>query len=158
VPHRETKEQAYRDVEYGIEHWFRYFQQVAAFPQMAVVGNSVGEMIEFINGSGLGASGTPEGCAAQIERLWQQSKGGFGAYLLLAHNWANPQATLRSYELIAREVMPQFQGHAQATLNAARRAKEAREGLAAAQSQAVEDARTRYQDELAKRGHVPVGA
>jgi hypothetical protein len=44
---------------------------------------------------------------------------------------ANPQATLRSYELIAREVMPKFQGHAQATLDAARRAKEAREGLAA---------------------------
>jgi hypothetical protein len=44
-------------------------------------------------------------CGAQIERLWQQSNGGFGAYLLLAHNWANPQATLRSYELIAREVM-----------------------------------------------------
>ncbi len=73
---------------------------------MAVIGNSVGEMIEFINGSGLGAIGTPDACAAQIERLWQQSSGGFGAYLLLAHNWANPSATLRSYELIAREVMP----------------------------------------------------
>ena len=148
----ETKEQAYRDVEYGIEHWFRYFQQVAAFPQMAVVGNSVSEMIEFINGSGLGAIGTPEACAAQIGRLWQQSNGGFGAYLMLAHNWANPLATLRSYELIAREVMPQFQGHAQATLEAARRAKEAREGLAAAQAQALEDARARYKVELAERG------
>jgi limonene 1,2-monooxygenase len=31
---------------------------------MAVIGNSVGEMIEFINGSGLGAIGTPEACAA----------------------------------------------------------------------------------------------
>src|SRR5215467_6986810 len=148
----ETKEQAYRDVEYGIEHWFRYFQQVAAFPQMAVVGNSIGEMIEFVNGSGLGAIGTPDACAAQIDRLWQQSKGGFGAYLLLAHNWANPLATLRSYELIAREVMPQFQGHAQATLDAARRAKEVRERLAAEQAQAVEGARVRYQAELAKRG------
>jgi limonene 1,2-monooxygenase len=147
----ETKEQAYRDVEYGIEHWFRYFQQVAAFPQMAVAGNSVGEMIEFINGSGLGAIGTPEACVAQIERLWQQSKGGFGAYLMLAHNWANPQATLRSYELIAREVMPQFQGHAHGTLDAARRAKEVREGLAAAQSQAVEEARARYEAELGTR-------
>ena len=94
---------------------------------MAVVGNSVGEMIEFINGSGLGAIGTPDACAAQIERLWQQSNGGFGAYLMLAHNWANPAATRRSYELIAREVMPQFQGHAQATLDAARRAKDVRE-------------------------------
>jgi limonene 1,2-monooxygenase len=147
----ETKEQAYRDVEYGIEHWFRYFQQVAAFPQMAVAGNSVGEMIEFINASGLGAIGMPEACAAQIERLWQQSGGGFGAYLTLAHNWANPQATLRSYELIAREVMPQFQGHAQATLDAARRAREVREALAATQSQAVEAAKARYQEEVATR-------
>ena len=63
----ESKEQAYRDVEYGIEHWFRYFQQVAAFPQMAVAGNSVGEMIEFVNASGLGAIGTPEACLTLIE-------------------------------------------------------------------------------------------
>jgi len=147
----ETKEQAYRDVEYGIEHWFRYFQQVAAFPQMAVAGNSVSEMIDFINSSGLGAIGAPDACAAQIERLWQQSNGGFGAYLMLAHNWANPQATARHYELIARQVMPQFQGHAQATLDAARRAKEVRQVLAAAQSDAVEAARTRYQAEVAAR-------
>jgi limonene 1,2-monooxygenase len=147
----ETKEQAFRDVEYGIEHWFRYFQQVAAFPQMAVAGNSAAEMIEFINASGLGAIGTPEACASQIDRLWAQSNGGFGAYLLLAHNWANPQATARSYELIAREVMPRFQGHAQATLGAARRAKEVRETLAAAQSEAVEAARSRYQQEVATR-------
>jgi hypothetical protein len=98
------------------------------------------------------AIGTADACAAQIERLWQQSNGGFGAYLLLAHNWANPAATQRSYELIAREVMPQFQGHAQATLDAARRAKDVRENLAAAQAQAVEDARARYGAEVAKRG------
>jgi limonene 1,2-monooxygenase len=54
--------------------------------------------------------------------------------------------------------MPQFQGHAQATLDAARRAKEVRESLAAAQAQAVEDARTRYQAELANRGQVAVSA
>jgi limonene 1,2-monooxygenase len=47
--------------------------------------------------------------------------------------------------------MPQFQGHAQATLDAARRAREVRESLAAAQTQAVEDARTRYGAEVAKR-------
>ena len=148
----DTKEQAYRDMEYGIEHWFRYHQHVAAFPQMAVTGNTVREMIEFVNGTGLGAIGTPEACAAQIERLWQQSKGGFGGYLMLAHNWANPTATLRSYELIAREVMPLFQGHAEATLDAERRAKEVRERLAVEHAQAVEEARVRYQAEVAKRG------
>ena len=34
----ETREKAYRDVEFGIEQWFHYFQAVAAFPQMAVGG------------------------------------------------------------------------------------------------------------------------
>jgi alkanesulfonate monooxygenase SsuD/methylene tetrahydromethanopterin reductase-like flavin-dependent oxidoreductase (luciferase family) len=48
----ETREQAYREVEYGIAAWFRYFQKVAAFPQMAVEGGDVKEMIDFINEAG----------------------------------------------------------------------------------------------------------
>ena len=46
---------------------------------------------------------------AQIERLVEQS-GGFGTYLLMAHEWADREATLHSYELFARYVQPQFQG------------------------------------------------
>jgi limonene 1,2-monooxygenase len=147
----ETKEQAQKDVEYGIKQWFHYFQNVAAFPQMSMPGATIPEMIALINESGFGAIGTPDMCTAQIERLMKQSNGGFGAYLLLAHNWANPQATLRSYELIARHVMPQFQGHAQATLGAAQRATDARPELAANHAQAVETARQRYEAETAAR-------
>jgi limonene 1,2-monooxygenase len=143
----ESKEQAYKDVEYGIEHWFRYLQSVAAFPQMSVLGNNVQEMISFVNDSGLGAIGTPDMCAEQIDRLMKQSNGGFGCYLLLAHNWANPQATLRSYELVARHVMPQFQGQAHPTLDAARRAAAARPELAAIHAAAVEAATKRYAEE-----------
>ena len=140
----ETIEQAYRDVEYGIEHWFQYFQAVAAFPQMAVPGNNVKEMISFINDSGFGAIGTPDMVTAQIDRLMTQSNGGFGAYLMLAHNWADPRATQRSYELIARHVMPHFQGHAQQTLDAAARARAVRTDLAAQQQKAVEVATEAY--------------
>ncbi len=147
----ETAEQAYRDVEYGIEQWFQYFQSVAAFPQMAMPGANVREMIDFVNESGFGAIGTPESCAAQINRLMAQSNGGFGAYLMLAHNWANPQATLKSYELIARHVMPQFQGHAHPTIEAAERARTAREALAAVHATAVATATQRYADEKAAR-------
>jgi limonene 1,2-monooxygenase len=46
---------------------------------------------------------------AQIERLIEQS-GGFGTYLLMAHEWADREATLGSYELFAREVVPYFKG------------------------------------------------
>ena len=70
----ETREQAYRDVEFGIEQWFRYFQKVAAFPQMAVEGGDVREMIDFVNTSGIGAVGTVEDAAAQVEKLVDQSE------------------------------------------------------------------------------------
>jgi limonene 1,2-monooxygenase len=148
----ETREQAYRDVEHGIEHWFRYFQKVAAFPQMAVEGGDVKEMIDFINEAGIGAIGTVEDAAAQVQRLWDQSNGGFGAMLLLGHEWADPEATRRSYELIARHVMPRFQDQAAGTLDAAARATGTRTAHAASQMAAVEHMTAKYQQELADKG------
>src|SRR6185503_18207547 len=68
----ETKEQAYRDVEFGIEAWFRYFQRTAAFPQMAVEGGDLKEMIDFINESGVGAIGTVEDAERQVQKLVDQ--------------------------------------------------------------------------------------
>lgn len=147
----ESKEQARKDVAYGMEQWFHYFQAVAAFPQMAVPGNNLEEMISFVNDSGFGAIGTPDMVVEQIERLWKQSNGGFGAYLLLAHNWANPEATRRSYELIAREVFPRFQGHYMPTMDAAARAKKLRPELAEIHTKAVEAMTAKYQAELAAR-------
>jgi limonene 1,2-monooxygenase len=147
----DTMKQAYRDVEYGMEQWFHYFQAVAAFPQMAVPGNNVKEMIAFVNESGFGAIGTPEMAVAQIDRLMKQSQGGFGAYLMLAHNWADPAATHKSYELIARHVMPHFQGQYHPTMDSAARAEKLRPELAARHAQAVEDMRARYEAELLER-------
>jgi limonene 1,2-monooxygenase len=146
----ETREQAYRDVEYGIEQWFRYFQKVAAFPQMAVDGGDVREMIDFINEAGVGAIGTVEDARAQVQRLVDQS-GGFGAMLLLAHEWANPAATRRSFELIAQHVMPEFQGQAWSTRNAKQRATDTRAGHAEQQNQAVAHMTEKYQKELANK-------
>ena len=103
----------------------------------------------------MGAIGTVEDARKQVQKLMDQS-GGFGAMLLLAHEWANPEATRRSYELIAQHVMPQFQGgattHAQATLDAKERASGKREDYAAQQLQAVETMTERYQAELAAKG------
>ena len=149
----ETKEQAYRDVAFGIQQWFNYFQHVAAFPQMAVGdGTQVREMIDFVNDSGLGAIGTVDECAAQIDRLIKQSNGGFGAYLLLAHEWANPVATKRSFELIAQHVIPQFTGQAWSTSQAKARAEAARPALAEQSMKAVEMMTAKYQEELAAKG------
>jgi limonene 1,2-monooxygenase len=149
----ETREQAYAEVQYGIETWFRYFQKTAAFPQMAVEGGDAKEMIDFINEAGIGAIGTVEDARAQVQRLWDQS-GGFGCMLLLGHEWANPQATKRSWELIAQHVMPHFQGggtsHAQQTLGWKEFAMGKREDYAAQQMQAVATMTERYEKEKAE--------
>jgi limonene 1,2-monooxygenase len=54
--------------------------------------------------------GTPETVIRGIERLQGLSGGGFGGVLFRAHEWANREQTLHSYELFARYVMPRFQG------------------------------------------------
>ena len=52
--------------------------------------------------------GTPETLVEHIKKLQDQS-GGFETFLALAHNAADFDATKKSYELFAREVMPHFQ-------------------------------------------------
>lgn len=104
---RETEEQARADVEHGLADWVRYFQEVAALP-IAPATDDHNTLLEAMNASGIAVIGTPDMAVAQIERLIDQS-GGFGTYLFMAHEWADRQATLASYELFAREVMPRFQ-------------------------------------------------
>ncbi|MGH9058195.1 MAG: LLM class flavin-dependent oxidoreductase, partial [Acidimicrobiales bacterium] len=85
---------------------------------------------------------------AQIDRLMKQSNGGFGCYMLLAHEWANPMATRRSYELIAQHVLPQFQGQTWSTLQAKARAMASRPEMAAQHMKAVEDVTAKYHAEI----------
>ncbi|MGZ6998386.1 MAG: LLM class flavin-dependent oxidoreductase [Acidimicrobiia bacterium] len=103
----ETREQAEREVEYGIAQFSRYFTHV--LPAGPVQGDTAAEIIENNRASGFAVIGTPDDAIARIEELHEAS-GGFGAYLLFDHDWANPQAKLRSYELFAQYVMPRFTG------------------------------------------------
>ena len=64
---------------------------------------------EGIAALGSGVVGTPDDAIAQIERFVEIS-GGFGTFLLLAHNTASLAATMRSYDLFARYVVPHFRG------------------------------------------------
>jgi limonene 1,2-monooxygenase len=53
--------------------------------------------------------GTPAEAIQAIERM-QDVTGGFGTFLIMAHDWATWDKTKRSYELFARYVVPHFQG------------------------------------------------
>ncbi|MGH9022403.1 MAG: LLM class flavin-dependent oxidoreductase [Acidimicrobiia bacterium] len=111
----ETKEQAIADVRFGLDAWCEYTQEVLAAPHFRAVGKTFEERVAWINETGLGVIGTPDEAIAQIERLEKQS-GGFGCYLLMAHDWARNEATRRHYELFARYVKPRFQRSAERLL------------------------------------------
>jgi limonene 1,2-monooxygenase len=106
----DTREQAIKDVAHGIDGWFDYLQHTAAAPQLNVQGESTQERIDFVLSSGMGVIGTVEDAINQIERLVEQSNGGFGCYLMFAHNWAPWEATLHHYHLFANHVIPHFRG------------------------------------------------
>jgi limonene 1,2-monooxygenase len=103
----ETREQALADVKFGMAGFLYYFQKVVALPGIPETG-TVDECLDQMIGNGLIVVGTPDDLIQRIEALEQQS-GGFGAFLVTAHEWANREATRRSYELIARFVAPHFQ-------------------------------------------------
>ena len=53
--------------------------------------------------------GTPDEAVERLIRL-QQLSGGFGTVLAFGHCWTTREQTLRTYDLLARYVMPRCQG------------------------------------------------
>ncbi len=103
----ESREQAMRDVGFGLTKWVDYFSRIN--PTASGDDLSAKDPARAMVESGRAVIGTPDDAIAMIERLEKQS-GGFGCFLMLAHNWANFDATRRSYELFARHVLPRFNG------------------------------------------------
>ncbi len=101
----ETREQAMEDVRFGLDKWIFYFREIANLPIVPEGPDPVKAMVD----TGLAVIGTPDDAIARIQQLVDESGGGFGAFLLMAHNWANWGATKHSYELMARYVFPHFQ-------------------------------------------------
>lgn len=101
-----TREQARRDVEQGLARWVEYFDRVAPAGMRGMAG---GDPVDALVGAGRAVIGAPEDAIAMIERL-QAKQGAFGVILFQSHNWAEWDATKRSYELYARFVMPHFAG------------------------------------------------
>jgi limonene 1,2-monooxygenase len=60
--------------------------------------------------------GSPDQVAQSIDLIIERS-GGIGGILALAHEWADNEATNRSFELFARYVAPRFQGQLDAIVS-----------------------------------------
>jgi alkanesulfonate monooxygenase SsuD/methylene tetrahydromethanopterin reductase-like flavin-dependent oxidoreductase (luciferase family) len=55
--------------------------------------------------SNLCVIGDPASCIQQLRSIWEQT-GGFGTFLMIAHDWDDKQRWIRSMELLAKEVIP----------------------------------------------------
>ena len=103
----ESREDALREARLGAGRFQReYFGDTLGqpVPRDIPLEKAVDRMVD----SGAWIVGTPEDCIAGLERLDELS-GGYGGVLLLAHEWASRERILKSYELLARYVMPRFQ-------------------------------------------------
>ncbi len=67
------------------------------------------QIVDFMTDNKQWIVGTPDDCIQRINEL-QEMSGGFGGMLVRAEDWAPRDKLHRSYELMARYVMPQFQG------------------------------------------------
>ncbi len=144
----ETREKARENVRFGLADWLRYFQEVAALP-LAPPGN-VDDAIDALLASGFAVIGDPDDAIAQLERLVTQS-GGFGGFLQMATNWADFPATLRSYELFARYVMPRFQQANDARRESMEWATKNRPRFMGAMVQAIGSELAKHTNEVAAR-------
>jgi limonene 1,2-monooxygenase len=120
----ETRAQALADVARGIERWAHYYENISTMPLLPL-GGPVGSWAETLVEAGLAVIGTPDDAVAHLERL-QELTGGFGTFLVWANDWAGPEQTRRSFELIASEVVPHFRPGTAARLAADRWAQERR--------------------------------
>jgi limonene 1,2-monooxygenase len=84
--------------------------------------------------------GSPETVAKGIERLLAFTDGGAGGILFRAHEWADREQTLRSFELFARWVMPRFQGSLRMQTESREWCVANREGIFAPNLQALKQA------------------
>jgi limonene 1,2-monooxygenase len=97
-----SREQAIAEVRDGRDRErSEYFRRVAGLRNEMTLEDEIAQDTALV--------GTPDDMIAAIERM-QEATGGFGGYLVLAHDWADREATLRSYELMGRHVIPEFNG------------------------------------------------
>jgi limonene 1,2-monooxygenase len=152
----ESKDQAIKDVRHGLDAFCDYTQHTVAAPQFRAAGATFEERVGWVNNTGLGVIGTPDEAIVQIERLAEQS-GGFGCYLLMAHEWADPEATRRSYDLFARYVMPRFQNSSTRLQASERRSAAIQAPLDAVQAQALKEWTEKHAAEKAAKAAVALG-
>ena len=105
----ETREQAVAEVNWGFQKMLHYSYSLRPEGPVAIglPTEITMDNVEELHRAGKASIGTPDDAVALIEKFWAKT-GGFGAMLILAHNWATFENTKKSLEMFARYVRPKF--------------------------------------------------
>ena len=104
----ETRQEARDDVRYGSAQFLREYSEGTNGRKPVFTGPDQ-EIVDWMADNDYWIVGTPEDCINGINKLAEES-GGFGGFMIQTIDWASREKMLKSYELIARYVMPDFQG------------------------------------------------
>ncbi|MGH8063933.1 MAG: LLM class flavin-dependent oxidoreductase [Candidatus Entotheonellia bacterium] len=138
----ESRQEARAEARLGAGRYLREYSE-GTNGRRPVFDGPLDKVIDFMADAGYWIVGTPDDCIEGIKRLDEQS-GGYGGFLVQTVDWAPRDKMLRSYELLARYVMPQFQGSVLSTAASNRWASERRDTLMAGRTRAIEQARQDY--------------
>ncbi len=144
----ETRQEAFDNIKFGFAKWQDYFSGITGniAGREAANTKSPEELVE----EGVIVVGTPDDAIAQIRRL-QEKQGEFGCFLQLAHNWANFEATKKSYDLWQRHVTPVINKSNEARDTAFAWARDHRDRfIGAAMQAAMQTIQKHHEDEARK--------
>jgi limonene 1,2-monooxygenase len=156
----ESREEALADIREGCNRWIHeyFIDTLGAQIQFQEYPNQpIAEMTaDRMAARGGVIVGTPDDAVKRIEEAIEASgRGGFGGLLVLAHEWASREKTLRSYELMARYVMPRFQGAVEPIGYSQHWTAERKEGLFNSSVTAIMKSMQDYREHEEKAGRRP---
>jgi limonene 1,2-monooxygenase len=108
----ESREQAHREAGAGLMGWHNEYNVKTLQRPGLEPFTSPEDALEKTAGGENAAStiGTPDDLVKTIKKLMQVS-GGVGSIIGFVHDWANPENTKRSWDMVARYVIPEINGY-----------------------------------------------
>ena len=138
----ESRKEAFAQARLGAGRYqAEYFEHTMG--RDPVIDGPPEKIIDAMVDNGTWIIGDPDDCVAGIKKLEERS-GGFGGFMVQIIDWAPREQILHSFELLARYVMPQFQGTIASTAASNKWAFEHQEVLTAGRVQAIDRAKSDY--------------
>ena len=108
----ETREKARAEAREGLmRHHNQYIVGTLQRPGATAYTDPDEAVEKTAFGDGAAATiGTPDDLVARIKSVLEVS-GGFGTLVGFVHDWANPENTMRSWDMVARYVIPEINGY-----------------------------------------------